>query len=127
MLPTLALTPSIVTFVFGFVDEIVMTRAIAVTLRVGFGVGESVGFGVNDEVGFGVADPEAEGCGVSDDDGCGVGATTGLGLIVTFACTVLDCEKFPAGNCVAVIVAEPGPTTTIEAALKVTTFLSDDE
>ena len=61
LLPTLALTPSIVTFVFGFVDAIVMTRAIAVTLRVGFGVGESVGFGVNDVVGFGVADPEAVG------------------------------------------------------------------
>ena len=125
--------PSMVTLVFGFVEAIVITRAIALTLRVGFGagceVGGAVAFGVADGeiVGFGVADPEAEGCGVGDDDGCGVGTTIGLGLIVTFACTVLDCEKFPAGNCVAVIVAEPGPTTTIEAALKVTTFLSDDE
>ena len=59
--------PSMVTLVFGFVEAIVITRAIALTLRVGFGagceVGDVVGFGIDDGeiVGFGVGDPEGVG------------------------------------------------------------------
>ena len=61
LLPTLALTPSMVTLVFGFVEAIVMTRAIAVTLRVGLRVKEVDGFGVGEELGCTVADPEGVG------------------------------------------------------------------